>query len=340
MRQRADWKKLDLSGDPILVVGRRPGPKQLEAFVVELHEDTFGVMRDIARKTIDQLTSRDRVDWHPYAAMEPGEEYLALLVGDLPAPPRPRGGDGGDPDREDEPADRPADPQLADAARLLQLVLAPGELADLHPEQLAEQSFRFYAVAWESRAADSPVAFVSEYDATAVLRKAKAFFRYEGTLRLAERPDMTLGDSADLVVTTDEIAILRRAAFDRLFSDVTALLNDVPASTQRLQTALTGLPVSAASLRAIEQVCASRPSLARRLQLLASNPVLGQLTAVTLRQALTKHGRPAADFIKNAALEIGRAEVHEFLDIAEGRWFEADFTSEPRRAARWSRRVV
>jgi hypothetical protein len=54
---------------------------------------------------------------------------------------------------------------------------------------------------------------------------------------------------------------------------------------------------------------------------------------------LRRHGQRAADFVKNGTLDIGAAQVGAFLDIAEGRWYEADFTNEPRRAARWSRRV-
>jgi hypothetical protein len=340
MRHPADWGKLDLSGDPILVVGRRPRPKMLEAFVVDLHEDTFDVMRAIAGTTIERLASRYRVDWHPYAAMEPGEQYLAVPVGDLPSPLPRRARRTGDTDLEDEQVGRrPADPLLTEAASLLRLVLVPGDLDNLHPERLAETTFRFYAAVWARGDGHRAVAFVSEYDATAVLRKASSFFRFEGTLRLAAPPDLALNDGADLVVTTDEVAILSSAAFDHLFSDISALLSDVPAHTQTLKAALTGLPVSAASLRAIEQVCATRPSLARRLLLLATSPTVDRLTASSLRTALRRHGQRAANFVKNDTLDIGAAQVGAFLDIAEGRWYEADFTNEPRRADRWSRRV-
>ena len=37
---------------------------------------------------------------------------------------------------------------------------------------------------WEHGDAGRPVAFVSEYNPVQILRKAKYFFRYEGTLNL------------------------------------------------------------------------------------------------------------------------------------------------------------
>lgn len=62
-------------------------------------------------------------------------------------------------------------PPLAEATDLIRLVLGPGELDNLNPAQLVDERLRFYAVAWERGDAAGPVAFVSEYDSTQVLRK-------------------------------------------------------------------------------------------------------------------------------------------------------------------------
>ena len=51
MRTPSSWADINLDGDPILVVGRRPAPKELEGFVVDLRVDTFVAMRDIAATT-------------------------------------------------------------------------------------------------------------------------------------------------------------------------------------------------------------------------------------------------------------------------------------------------
>lgn len=331
MKQPSEWSGLDLSGDPILVVGRRPKPRTLEGHVVDLHVETFGTMRVIANTTVAELVGRERLPWHPNADMIPGEQYLSIAVDDLPTS---RGSEQTDP----AGTSAVANPPLADAADLIRLVLGPGELDNLNPAELADERFRFYAVAWERGDASGPVAFVSEYDPTTVLRKASSYFRFDGTLRSSERPDFTLNDRADLVVTREEVAILNPTAFDRLFADIRALLNDVPAYTAALKAAMTGLPLSSATEAAITQVCASKPSYARQLQNLSSSAGAGAITPASLRAALKRHGEDAKDFLKNGMLDIGIEQVGTVLDVAEGRWYEADFTSEPRRAARWSRR--
>lgn len=331
MKQPSEWNGLDLSGDPILVVGRRPKPRTLEGYVVDLHVETFETMREIANTTASELVGRTRLPWHPNADMIPGEQYLSIEVDDLPTP---RSTEQSEPDGTSLVASSP----LADAADLIRLVLGPGELDNLNPAQLVEQRFRFYAVTWERGDTAGPVAFVSEYDPTTVLRKASSYFRFDGTLRSSEPPDFTLDDRADLVVTREEVAILNPTAFDRLFADIRALLNDVPAYTTALKAAMTGLPLSSASEAAITQVCASKPSYARQLQNLSSSAGAGSITPTSLRAALKRHGEDPRQFLRNGVLDIGIEQVGTVLDVAEGRWYEADFTSEPRRAARWSRR--
>lgn len=331
MKKPSEWSGLDLSGDPILVVGRRPKPRTLEGYVVDLHVETFGTMRGIASTTVAELVGRERLPWHPNADMIPGEQYLSILTGDLP---KSSAGE----QHQAQGTTSVASPPLADAADLIRLVLGPGALDNLNPAQLLDERFRFYAVAWERGDGAGPVAFVSEYDPTTVLRKASSYFRFDGTLRSSEPPDFTLDDRADLVVTREEVAILNPTAFDRLFADIRALLNDVPAYTAALKAAMVGLPMSSATEAAFTQVCASKPSYARQLQNLSSSAGTGAITPASLRAALKRHGQDPKHFLTNGLLDIGIDQVGTVLDVAEGRWYEADFTSEPRRAARWSRR--
>jgi hypothetical protein len=194
-------------------------------------------------------------------------------------------------------------------------------------------------VIWESGDGGEPIAFVSEYDPTLILRKASTFLRFDGTLRLAPRPDFALNERADLIITPTEIIALRATSFDRLFSDVRALMNDVPTYVFKLRAALAGLPMTDASAQAFEAVCAKRPSDARRLQRLATNAAhLATLTPDSLLEVLAAREFDPADFLGTSGLEIAEGQVGDFLDLVEGRFFDADFTSERRRAARWSPR--
>jgi hypothetical protein len=330
MKQPDEWSSVNLDGDPLLVVGRRPKPRTLEGFVVDLHTETFDTMRGIARTTVDEFAGREAMDWHPNADMIPGEQYLSVAIEDLPAMPREQ--------RPEPSAPESPTSELAVAADLIRLVLDPGALDNLHPAELAEERFRFYAIVWEAGDDGGPIAFVSEYDPTTVLRKASSYFRYDGTLRSADPPDFALDDRADLVVASDDVAVLSPTAFDRLFSDIRALLNDVPAYTQALRTAMVGLKMSDATEDAIRDVCARKPSYARQLQNLSNSPSAAAITPISLRGVLKRHGLKPNEFITRGVLDISPDQVGAILDVAEGRWYEADFTSEPRRASRWSRR--
>lgn len=326
MKQPHDWSLLDLAGDPLLIVGQRPRPRTLEAFAIDLHKETHGTMRGIASATINCLSSRESVPWHSYAAIEPGEQYLSVDVSDLPSIGTPSS----------EESHEPPSP-FDSAADLIRLVLNPGELANL-PQDLSDAKFRFYAVVYEAADGGSAAAFVSEYDPVAVLRKASAFFRFDGTLRSTRAPDFTLDGRADLIVTADEVAVLKPAAFDHLFSDIRAALNDVPAYTTALKTAMTSLPMSPSTEEAIRSVCRAKPSLAKQLWNLSRSAHACDLTAPALEEVLRRHDRDPNEFLNDGVLAIGPGQVGALLDVTEGRWYEADFTGEPRRAARWSRR--
>lgn len=314
---------VDLNADPILVVGWRPRAKQLAAAAVDLAEDAYEVVRGLAGRTIDQWQACEQLPWHPDAHVEAGEQVLVLPAVEIP-------GAGNEAE--------PVDGQLGETAKLLDLVLSPGQLDTLHPEQLAGGRFRFCAAIWEDGLDGGPLAIVAEHDPTSVLRNASHWFRFDGTLRSAPAPDFTLPNKGDLILTHEEIFILNPTTFDRLFSDVRALLNDVPAATAALQSRMASLPLTEAATEALEEVCSTRPSLARRLQRLSQHPVVPGITGDKLRPVVEKHGEDPDEFLTHNALDIGPDKVRAWLDIVEGRWYDADFSDEPRRAARWSTR--
>lgn len=332
MRAPEEWGDIDVDGDPVLVVGWRPKPRRLQAAAVAVGIEAFSTMRELARETLAALTARVREEWHPDAHVEPGEEYLALDVTDLPSTPsRPEPTDS-------EGREPPDDPQLAEAAEFLRIVLRPGDLGEVEPSELSERRFNFYALVWEDGNDGNPVAFADQYDPTSVFRNASRWFRDAGTLQPAETPAMALPFRAGLVVTHDELAVLNATSFERLFSDVRALLNDVPASAGALAAALPHLALSDGSRAAFAQVCSARPRLALRLQRLPLNPALDAMTPDRLHAVLPTRGLDPDDFLDGDELDIGAEQVRAFLDLAEQRWYDADFTGDPRRAGTWTAR--
>jgi hypothetical protein len=318
-RPSESWGSLDLSGQPLLVLGWRPRPKRLEARVVDAQRNAHGVLRDIATAAVEDLTDRDPVPWTADAHVEQGEEYLVIeTAGQLPA------GTGTEPD-----------PDLADASALLRLVLNPSDLDDLDLQHYDGAPFAFYAIVFEKADAGAPAAFIRAWDPTQLLRRASRWFRFENSLSLADPPDLALDDRVDLVATRSEVAVLRSVAFERLFADVRSALDDVPSVVGAIGSQFVQLPLTSASADAISTFCATRPSFAKRLRRLAQASHLPALDEVTFTSVLKQHGETPTDFIQNGEICIDEHQVRGFLDVLEGRWFTADFTSERRRADRF-----
>lgn len=322
MRDPQTWSEVDLSGQPLLVIGDRPRPRQLEGWVVDTRETTHGILRSVAEQAISDLAERTPTTWQPEGSFEAGEQYLVLDTGELlqvvAAGSAPVG--------------------LAEASALLSLLLDVPDLDDIDGDRIGEGRFRFYAITFEQGDAGETISFVRAMDPSAPLRAASAWFRWQGALEPAPAPDLAISDTVDLVVTGTEIAILRPSAFDALFADVRMLLNDVPAMVKQLGKAMTGLKMTAAARKALEVVCATKPSYARRLHLLATSEYAGSITPEALKRVLRHHGETPSHYLTRDQLDIGPDHVASLLDVAEGRWYTADFSKERRRADRYRTR--
>lgn len=313
------WGDLDLAGSPLLVLGWRPRPKQLEARVVDVQANAHGVLRDLARSAVDDLGTRDSVPWGPDTHLESGEEYLALDTSGLLVGTQ-------------------TSTDLAEASELLRLVLEPSSLEDLSVDDLDGLPFAFYALVFEQAHNGTPAAFIRAWDPTQLLRRASRWFRFSDSLALAEPPDFALDNRIDLVATSDEVAVLSTVAFERLFADVRTALDDVPAAAQNLAASFLQLPMATETASAVARFCSTRPSLAKRLRRLGGADHVRALDEASFRGVLVEHDVDPALFLDMGQLTFGETQVREFLDIMEGRWFTADFTAERRRADRFRQR--
>jgi hypothetical protein len=323
MRDPADWGEVDVSADPLLVVGERPRPRHLAGHVVDTRADAHGILRDVAERALEALTQAEPVAWEPEAAIEEGEQYFVLDAPDLL-----------------QAASRGSEvaPELDEASDLLRLLLHLPDIEGIHPERLDVGRFLFYAIAFEEGDGGEPISFLRKWDPTSPLRGARAWFRFDGALEPAPSPDFVVQDQVDLVVTTSEIAILRPSAFNFLFSDIRTLLADVPRTVTRLSRRMRGLHMTSATRAALEEACRGKPSFARRLHLLAESDAVATITADSLRAVLRHHDEEPGDFLVRGELDISADQVPTLLDVAEGRWYSADFTGERRRADRYRRR--
>lgn len=346
MRDKEQWtNSVDLEVDPVLLVGWRPRARQLDGAIVELHEDTFADLRAVARDSLNDLARMEPIAYSDAVLPVLGEEYLRRALEDLPvkAPEVSRGSadkatetsrvGSSAPEAEegqDEEAERVAD--------LLRLVKGLGELEFVSAGQLADGDFAFYGVCFPQPDGEM-IAFIRGINPTRVLSRAAFFGRFQGALRRSERPDLLLEGQVDLVITGDELAIIRRSTYDRLFADLEELASAVPSDVQALSTTFPKLDFAPGSAEALQNLCVRLSSLAKRVHRLAARTDLAGLNAETLKSRLREHGEDPSHWFDQAnSLTLTEDRARQFLDVVEGRWWTADFTDERRRADAYRRR--
>lgn len=308
------WSDIQLAEDPRLLIGSRSRPRHLDAARVELHVDTFQTLRSIASSALATLSSTVGRDYEPFAELEEGEEHF---VADVNTP---------------EPGDD--DSATAD---ILHLLRAVDDLSTLDARNLVDQRSLFYALCWP--APGGGTAFVKKTDPARAVRNSRSFI-FRDALRRTDNPNMILSDSTDFVVCNGTAGILRPTPFRQLFSDIDVALSEVPRYVSAVRLALRGsIPLSDDATETLERVVAQRPSFALRLRRLSVRLTEIQLTRETLLEAATRHLDDAGALINDSGeLEFDQASVAVFLDLAEGRLFEDDFSGQHRRADRFSSR--
>lgn len=322
-RRGQEWTSLVLGQrGPQLVIGWRPRPQQLEAARVELHQSIGAALRDIATETVSGLGNRAYVEYSTYATPDPGEEYLSLPRAQLPMS-----------------ASATSD-ETAQVATLLRLLADPAELHVLHANELRDGSFLFYAVALAS-AEEEPLLFVKQLNPTGLLRRAAVFGHLSGTLRRVDKPDLAFAYDFDVVITRDELVVLNKTAFDRLFNDLQLTAAQVPIDITELRAALgTRLSLSPAAEASLTAACSKRITFAKRLHRLVEQGNYGKLDTASFREALDSHSEASADYLDaDGRVSVTESRVGHLLDIFEGRWWTSDFTHQRRRADAFRPRI-
>ncbi len=307
------WAQIDLSGDPRLVVGRRPKPKHLEANRVDVHQDAHHDLRQIAEAALQKLAATPRRTYEPFAELEIDEEHFEAQLGS---------------DRGDVEGD-------AELPRLIEIAdeLEPADARDLH-----DASNLFYALCWPTSA--GMIGFVKQSDPVRILRSGRRFFQYQDALRSVQTPDFALEASIDFVVHAGTVAILRPTPFRNLFTDVDVALTSVPAYVADTRAALAATaPLTTSSAAALQAVVSRRVTYASRLKRLAERLSETPVTAESIRAAAARHlDDPSVVIDDSGRLTFDEEHVSDLLDLLEGRLFEDDFSGQRRRADRFSTR--
>jgi hypothetical protein len=230
VRNGRQWESVETNFEPRLFVGWRPRARQLTGGRVELHADTFDDLRQVARDALRSLADAEAIAFDYEVLPTAGEEYIRRSLDDLPAV---RSAEGSGESAED----------FDDSAALVQLVRTCDDLQVVSAGQLANGDFALYGVVFPQSDGEM-VGFVRAVNPARAMKKAALWGRHAGALRRMEPPDLMLESEVDLVITGDELAIIRRSAYDRMFSDLDELAAAVPANVTALVAGIPALPIA------------------------------------------------------------------------------------------------
>jgi hypothetical protein len=316
-----DWPTLTLAPGAELIVGWRPRRSRLDASAIELSQDVARELQALCRAELGRLPSLIRRPYGGSPYIEPGEEYLAVPVAELPS--------------EAVPAHAVDADEAADLSDLQRLVMTPG-LPSLSLTELREGRYLFYAVICTERGTGQRIGFVRQSDPHRVARAGGFItsFGQEGLRRL-EDPVFVFEAGFDLIVSQQEIAVLRLEAFNRMFADLNTIAAAAPTNARTI-AGIVGR-VAPTAVEALARAAAARPSLARRLQRLATTAAaVPSVTPGDLSKAMLKHDLDPAQLVTGDEITFPQEQAAIFLDLIEQLYYETDFTSEHRRSDRYS----
>lgn len=316
-----DWQSVNLTGEPRLLLAQRRG-KRIDAYRVDVHQDLFGTLRDIATNAIGELERRDPKAWSPFGAMT-GDDYFDVDVPGLPLKIDRR-----------RKADNPAAQEIASA---LQMVAQTDGHSTVSREQLLALKPTLYAIVFEDDG--EYIGFVRATSPRTPVKPGLKFLQYDNALKRIEPPDLAIDDQVDIVVAPDRCAVLSSAAFTTLFGDVGIAFQEVGPNTTVMSEALKDtVPLAASSAAEITAWCGRRVTDARRLHYIANDrgDALKALQKADLTGLISKRG--LGHTIVKGELVLTTEHVGDFLDLIEGRLYDDDVTGQERRADAYSPR--
>jgi hypothetical protein len=315
-----DWSALSLTSGSELIVGWRPRRSRLDAAAIELSQDVAGELQAMCRDELNHLAGLVRRPYGGSPYIEPGEEYLAVPITELASTAAPAQHIDAD--------------EAADLSDLQRLVATPG-LPSLSSTDLRDGRYLFYAVICTEHGTGQRVGFVRQSDPHRVARAGgiQTLLGQEGLRRLDD-PVFVFDAGFDLVISPEEVAVLRLETFNRMFADLNTLALAAPANASKI-AGIVG-QMAPGAVEALARAAAARPSLARRLQRLATTDDVPAVPPEKLSKAMLKHKLDPARLVAGDEITFLQEEATVFLDLIEQLYYETDFTREHRRSDRYS----
>ncbi len=324
-----DWTTIQLTGDPILVVGLRSG-STVEGYRLIMDKNVHADLRRVADQALERVAGMEAIGYTPY--VEPGDdEYLSLSPAMLTVAVAAA--------EDGAPAS-----QAQQTARLAEIVQNADTLPTIGAKQLLARVDELYFQAICLHASPPIIAFVTKTIGRPVLKRSAIPLGVDDAtdrFKSISRPELVLEGEIHGIITASEIAILNRPQFQFLVADIGLVGQYVPAQMKLVTGRLKqhGIPLSAKTGQAIEAKATASVQLAKRL-----DAFLVRIDQIDIARIANGRGFIAQDLKKkdfvNAKGELDCADdrVLELIDALEGRFFDDGFTNEKRRADRFRKR--
>ncbi len=322
-----DWHTIQVTGDPILVVGVRPR-STLEGYRVVVDKNVHPDLRKVANGALERVAHMDAIPYTPY--VDPGDdEYLSLDPTTLTIS---ADGDGA-----------PAT-QKQQTARLLELVQNADTLPTIGAKQLIARIDELYFQAICLHASPPIIAFVTKTIGRQVMKRSAIPLGLDNAtdrFKSITRPELVLEGEVHAIMASAEIAILNRPQFQFLVGDVALVGQYVPAQVKLIGSRLKkhGIPLSANTSKAIEARATRSVQLAKRLDAFLERIDQIDVARITNGRGFSAQDLKKKDFVNaNGELDCAEDSVIELIDALEGRFFDDGFSTEKRRADRFRKR--
>jgi len=293
-----------------------------------VNKDVAGELGAICRETLDRLGALTATPYEDTAILEAGEEFLHLITTPTTVKPLSR-----ETFEAVETTNRTN--EVAEVADLLAIVRNPGSKVQMMPGQVRDGTFLFYAVICND-SEGNPIAFVKQQQSLRVARTGRLITMFGDRLIKVTAPVFAFGHDFDLVLTGDEMAILRLDAYLQLFTDIEVLTAAVPSFLEQVNSRV-AVQLSSQARTVIEAECKAKPNLAKRLRKLSSKPWLEQITPQALEAAMAKlSDLPEGVSVTEGKVEVNEGSVRVLLNLFEQVYWVGDYDQKLRAAQAYS----
>jgi hypothetical protein len=346
---RLNWRAVDLSGDPHIILGRRE-KGGIEAVRLDIHEDLHATVRQVCSAAIQHINHTESREYEPHAALEAGEQHFILTTERLKNLALGLDGASNGSQQSGKSARdsgevqelKHLDATAEDPALITCLANPPVHRLAEREEFLTFDPF-FYAIAWQ-QSSGSWVSFIRKTNPQQFFKVGRIWCQYTNTLKQVQtQPTFALDSQIDVVLAGNNLAGFSVSALNFLFTDVRLVQTGVPTQVAEISQAISEtIPLSNQSIESLIALGKKFKSVANRLYGLSARlrelQEHDSLTTERYREIAKNDDQALSLLGLDGQLDFDEAGAHIFLDVIEGRYFEDDWTGSPRRADRYSRR--